>query len=143
MENSDSVTQLLRRKLKELKIDLDITPRSIYATIIAHNLNSNSYDILSLGSGMKCLPDKIINEHADCLVHDMHAEEVCRRAFLVFLYEQLIQIFENKKCFNNFLIFDPQTNKYCWNPQIDLLFYTSQSPCKTCWICYYLISVYL
>lgn len=129
MEQHRCVAELLKGKLKELNIDLTKTKRTVFAAIIAHDLKLDTYDIISIGSGLKCLPDKVVAAHPDALVHDMHAEIVCKRAFHSFLYQQLIDVICEKKS-NNYICFDQKMKIYLWNPEIHLLLFTSKSPCN-------------
>ena len=91
-EISKAVLKILKSKLTELGIDLKTTPWTVYSAIIAHNKNNNEFELISFGSGIKCLPDKLIHGHQQNLVHDMHAEVLCRRAFISFVFQKLINI---------------------------------------------------
>lgn len=128
-----TIIETLRSKLDELKIDPMNSSRSVYASIIAHDTKASKFELIALGTGIKCLPDVIISEHADELIHDMHAEIVCKRSFISFIYEQLLNLKRYNVSSNNYLLFDQELNKHYWNPDLDLLFYTSQSPCKKNW----------
>jgi len=129
-EISKAVLKILKSKLTELGIDLKTTPWTVYSAIIAHNKTNNDFELISFGSGIKCLPDKLINGHQHNLVHDMHAEVLCRRAFISFVFQKLINILILKATEDKYLKLDQLSGKYNWNEELDLIFYTSQSPCK-------------
>lgn len=130
IEHNDHIPELLKRKLLLLGIDLEKAPKTIYAAIFSYNSRNNEYELLCLGSGSKCLPDTSLSpDLQDCLVHDMHAEVVCRRSFISFIYNQIFDIIINHNS-SQYLLFDETQTKYSWNPELKLIFYTSQSPCK-------------
>ena len=60
----------------------------------------------------------------------MHAEVLCRRAFISFVFKKLLDLSKDKSIEDSFLKFDQFSSKYYWNEELDLIFYTSQSPCK-------------
>lgn len=131
-ELNEVVIKLLTGKLKELGIDLANSPWTVYSAIIAHDRRKSDFELISFGSGIKCLPDNTIEDHAESLVHDMHAEIISRRAFISFIYQRLIKINGQKEQIHNdkYIKFDEKTAKYFWNDELELIFYTSQSPCK-------------
>jgi tRNA-specific adenosine deaminase 1 len=130
-EISIEVIRILKSKLKELGIDLNSSsPWTVYSAIIARNKTSSELELISFGSGIRCLPDKLIEGHRDSLVHDMHAEVLCRRAFNSFVFQNLTDILKNNVIDHKYLKLDQSSGKYYWNEEQDLIFYTSQSPCK-------------
>lgn len=134
--HNERVLETVRRKLDQLKIDLSNSPWNIYAAIITCHKRTSEYELIALGSGIKCLPDEIISGCPDGLLHDSHAEVICRRSFMSFIYKQLLNL-KNESCLNNeYLLFNEELNKHYWNPDLELLFYTSQSPCKKMWFIY-------
>ena len=132
MEDSKDkiIIETLRSKLDELKIDHLNSYRNVYSAIIAYNKNISQFELISLGTGIKCLPDCVISDNPDELIHDMHAEVVCRRSFISFIFVQLLKFKQQNIVSNDYLLFDEKLNKHYWNPDLDLLFYSSQSPCK-------------
>lgn len=130
-EYNNEITELLKKKLFVLGIDLDSAPWSVYAAVFSYDTKACEYELLSTGSGIKCLPDEILTVHLqDCLVHDMHAEVICKRAFVAFIHHQLIDLIINNNAYNKYLSFDEKKDKFIWNSELELIFYTSQSPCK-------------
>lgn len=129
-----SAIKTFKSKLTELGVDLVTSPWTVYSAIIAYNKVSFEFEIISFGSGIKCLPDKLIDGHTDNLVHDMHAEVLCRRAFISFIFQKLFDIIKNDSREDKYLKLDQLSNKYYWNEELDLIFYTSQSPCKMLFI---------
>lgn len=128
MENE--IPDLVRTHLINLGISVEESPWTVYAAIAAYNIETLNYKILSFGSGIKCLPDVIINDHSESVVHDSHAEIICRRSFIIFVYKELIELSENKDSENSFFFFDHKLEKYAWKPENKLIFYSSQSPCN-------------
>lgn len=134
-ELSEVVIKLLTGKLRELGIDLASSPWTVYSAIIAHDKGKSEFEIISFGSGIKCLPDNIIADHEESLVHDMHAEIIARRAFMSFIYQRMMKIDGQKEAMNDkYLKFDKKIDKYFWSDELELIFYTSQSPCKQIFI---------
>lgn len=129
-ELSKAVIKILKSKLTELGIDLNTSPWTVYSAIIALNKTNYEFEIISFGSGIKCLPDKLLYGHQQNLVHDMHAEVVCRRAFVSFVFQKLIDTLKHNATEYKYLKLDQLSGKYYWNEDLDLIFYTSQSPCK-------------
>lgn len=128
---STAVIKLLKAKFTELGIDLTSSPWTVYSAIFARDKINSKLELISFGSGIKCLPDILINNHPESLVHDMHAEVLCRRAFISFIFNQLVELNENNNTkINNYLRYDQLSEKHYWNDDLELLFYTSQSPCK-------------
>lgn len=126
------IPELIRQRLKIFGISLEkeSTPWTVYAAIATYNVETLSYNLIALGSGIKCLPDVITDEHPESLVHDSHAEIVCRRSFLIFVYEQLIKLYKGNDTENSYFYFDHELHKYIWKSENKLIFYSSQSPCK-------------
>lgn len=130
LEETLIFTERLKKTLLSLGVDLDVVDWSVYAAIFTYDTKNCEYELIALGSGTRCLPDEILTEELeDCLVHDMHAEVICRRSFISFVLHELIDIINNKSP-NRYLIYDDENDKYFWNPELELIFYTSQSPCR-------------
>ena len=114
---------------------------------IAARVDSNNYQVLALGAGTRCQGHSLRSSTGSTL-HDSHAEVLCRRAFLRWLYSELAWA----------LLFDLDTNNtarrsrpasvstpndtpwFCWEPQharfhlrpgrtLDLHMFVSQPPC--------------
>jgi tRNA-specific adenosine deaminase 1 len=125
------VPQLFSQKLELLGIDLKKSLWNVYSGILAYDVDDLSYEIISIGSGVKCLPDESIFQHPRSLVHDSHAEIICRRSFILFIYEQLILLKEKKLSHSQYLTYDSSKGLYVWNEKKKLILYSSQSPCNS------------
>eukprot|EP01112_Ceratiomyxa_fruticulosa_P021567 TRINITY_DN7634_c0_g2_i4.p1 TRINITY_DN7634_c0_g2~~TRINITY_DN7634_c0_g2_i4.p1 ORF type:complete len:506 (-),score=94.10 TRINITY_DN7634_c0_g2_i4:513-2030(-) len=68
---------------------------SIAVTFPSGSVDEYRIEILSLGSGNKCVGRDRMSENGD-IVNDAHAEVIARRAFLRFLYEELQNIQQSK-----------------------------------------------
>ncbi|KAI8319028.1 hypothetical protein GQ54DRAFT_266015 [Martensiomyces pterosporus] len=94
--------------------------------------SNNSRTVLecvALGTGLKCLNTKQLSVFGDS-VHDSHAEIIARRAFVVYLMDQLKEAMDGKGNEGSSSIFERNRDdgsRYCLNLRIHL--YTSQCPC--------------
>jgi hypothetical protein len=92
------------------------------AAFISINEN-NQIDILSIGTGTKCLGgQKEERGIQGCLLHDSHAEVIARRSLIRFFYEEIIKE-------NNSILIKEDKNKFYLNKTIRLYLFVSYSPC--------------
>lgn len=91
-------------------------------------LTKNSFDkiIFELIAGTKCISKSEMNNRGDIL-NDSHAEIMCRRGFIRYLYEQInMSISENPSIFK----FDESEKKFkLSNDKISFHLFTTHSPC--------------
>lgn len=86
---------------------------------------TNNFEIVALGSGVKCLPqDKVIDYDEMNCIHDSHAEILCRRAFKRYLWDNL----------DNPILFqisntENKNEKRKFKSNIKIIFYSSHVPC--------------
>jgi len=119
--------QAINTKLSILLNTLDICLNStiVFAAILLINVNNNESTIISLATGIKCLPELAIKKHENSLVHDSHAEILARRALIKFAYESLIDG-NTTKYFSK----GKGDRKWKLNKDYELCLVTSRSPCK-------------
>jgi hypothetical protein len=92
------------------------------AAFVSINEN-NQIDILSIGTGTKCLGgQKEERGIQGCLLHDSHAEVIARRSLIRFFYEEIIKE-------NNSILIKEDKNKFYLNKTIRLYLFVSYSPC--------------
>lgn len=84
----------------------------------------NHIDILSIGTGTKCLGGQIEERGTNgCLLHDSHAEVIARRSFIRFLYELILQ----KK--TDSILIKQNSNEFILNESFQICLFVSYSPC--------------
>ena len=86
--------------------------------------DQNQIDVISIGTGTKCLGgNKDERGTNGCLLHDSHAEVIARRAFLRFLYEDILR--ENPFI----LIKEEEEKKFSLKKSIRVYLFVSYPPC--------------
>ena len=124
------LVSILKLKLSSLGLVDLFDSWTVIAAIFAFNSKTKCNELLSIGTGVKCIPDEKIRNHSLELVHDLHAETICRRSFLFLIYKNIIEIISNKSERNDHIVYDSVDQKYVWNPDLELIFYSSQTPCN-------------
>ncbi|BFU21868.1 tRNA-specific adenosine deaminase, putative [Entamoeba histolytica HM-1:IMSS-B] len=101
---------------------------SVLASLIAFDKQKKEYEILSIGTGSKCVTSK---QHNNNIINDSHAEVICKRAFQLFLLEQISKEQYIEKAPSK----SETETKWKWRyDKYDLIFYISQVPCGDCCI---------
>lgn len=95
---------------------------TILSCILKEDISKDHMEVVSLGTGTKCIGKNKMSTNGDIL-NDSHAEIICRRAFLRYVYEELISTN------NEIFYFDNQIVKYCLKEGIRFHFFTSHIPC--------------
>ncbi|KAI9331412.1 adenosine deaminase/editase [Zopfochytrium polystomum] len=90
-----------------------------------HRIGSAS--CVALGCGVKCSSFRNLSSQGDCL-HDMHAEVVCRRAFIRFLMDHIEKAFQSE---SEVFVFrpEPEGPLFALRSGIEFHMYVSQTPC--------------
>lgn len=101
---------------------------TIMSAIVEQNKLKNTLKVVSLGTGSKCIGQNKLCPNGS-IVNDSHAEVICRRAFIRYLYQKINQFYSNDKK----TIFTKNTNKNSNQLQIkpDVTFhlFCTQVPC--------------
>ena len=95
------------------------------AFVVCHRDRNDCMDIVSMGTGTKCLGKQIEERGVNgCLLHDSHAEVIAKRSFQRFLYES---IQSNDQSL--FISIDQEKNHYQLKESIDIYLFVSYPPC--------------
>lgn len=128
VEFLNTMNQSLGNKIAHLSVDkfksLPKTgkPKETEWTILSSIVKeqNSTFEVVSLGTGSKCIGKTKMCPQGT-IVNDSHAEVMCRRAFLRYLYSQLTE---------NSTIFNSNENKaFSLKPEVKFHFFTTQVPC--------------
>ncbi|UJR11702.1 hypothetical protein I4U23_015883 [Adineta vaga] len=88
----------------------------------------NHIDVLSLGTGTKCLGgDKNERGTQGCLLHDSHAEVIARRSLMRLFYDEIIH--ENNSILIKQQDDEKEVKKFVLNKSLRLYLFVSYPPC--------------
>lgn len=96
---------------------------TVLATIVQENSENNILDIVACGTGSKCIGKNSMSKNGTIL-NDSHAEIICRRAFLLYLYSELEKAFKHQTS-----IFDQLGNKCSLKNTVRFHFFSTHVPC--------------
>lgn len=87
----DELARLVHDRFSRCQFKIPSSQWTVLAGIAIKNDLEGSFEVVSIGAGLKCLPldsykDNGLNE---MLVHDCHGEILARRAFLAFILDQI------------------------------------------------------
>jgi len=101
------------------------------AATIADNDGSHqnsTLTVVSLGTGVKCLPANRLPKHGDVL-HDCHAEVIARRGFMLWLYNQVERHLQADEGASGFLERSPSSDQLRLKSNVTVHMYVSTLPC--------------
>lgn len=123
-EFADRVAQLSNSKfisLGKTGKPKEHTEWTLLACIL--QLEKGNMHVVSLGTGSKCIGASQLSGAGDIL-HDSHAEVVARRAFVLYLIEQVDRAVKGQES-----LFQEEKGKYVIREGVTFHFYVSHTPC--------------
>ncbi|KAM9791962.1 double-stranded RNA-specific editase B2-like [Syngnathus typhle] len=130
---AEAIFQLARQKYQQLMDQSPATP-NMAAIVMTTGLELSTAEVVSMATGTKCL-DWDGGRCDDNALHDCHAEVVCRRALLRFLYAQLETLLirsVDQTDVGPASIFEPVTGRqrvFRLRDHIGLHMFVTSSPC--------------
>ncbi|XP_049603719.1 double-stranded RNA-specific editase B2-like isoform X1 [Syngnathus scovelli] len=130
---AEAIFQLARQKYQQLMDQSPATP-NMAAIVMTTGLELSTAEVVSMATGTKCL-DWDGGHCDDNALHDCHAEVVCRRALLRFLYAQLETLLirpVDQTDVGPASIFEPVTGRqrvFRLRDHIGLHMFVTSSPC--------------
>lgn len=124
MDLHDKIASICLKKFKSLPKTGKPKPNewTVLAAIVME-VKPDKFEVTSLGTGSKCIGSSLMSEKGDIL-NDSHAEIICRRAFLRFLYEDML-LGKNSSIFQ----FDSDILKFHLKDGLKFHFFTTHVPC--------------
>lgn len=98
---------------------------TILASMLVWNTKTDSIRLISLTTGVKALPDSLLDRSSGKMVHDCHAEILAIRGFNSVILKHISDLKSGK---GSDLI-DVMDGKYQWKPYLKLILYISRLPC--------------
>ncbi|CAF1111377.1 unnamed protein product [Adineta ricciae] len=107
-----------------VSVQLELIGCKVLAGFVQEKCEEQAFNIVSLATGNKCVGGSVLSSHG-LVVHDSHAEQLARRGFLRYLYEQIECFNQNRES-----IFEKSDGgKLKLKSTIRIHFYTSFAPC--------------
>lgn len=88
---------MVKNKFDDLMVhDLQYKAHKVRSGIVMTNgMYVNGAKVVAIGTGTKCFADNSKDKNG-IILHDMHAEVLARRSFVLFLYNQLLALVDSK-----------------------------------------------
>ncbi|XP_042217648.1 tRNA-specific adenosine deaminase 1-like [Homarus americanus] len=122
----DEVTKTCISKFKSLGKTgkpKENTEWTLLSCFLKEDHHSQALEVVALGTGSKCIGAKQLPARGD-VIHDSHAEVIARRAFMVYLLDQV-----DKASKGLVSIFEEKDGKFKLKTGISFHFYASHTPC--------------
>lgn len=97
---------------------------TVLSCILKYQSNTDNLEVVSLGTGTKCLGADALSSKGDIL-NDGHAEIMARRGFLKYIYSEMLQVNGGVSIFD----FDETAKTFRLQDNISFHFFTTHSPC--------------
>lgn len=121
----DKITQMCLERFKALP--KSGKPNSTEWTILSCIVmeQKGCFSVVALGTGTKCIGHSKMSCNGDIL-NDSHAEVICRRSFLRFLYSEMLEDS------SPILTFDEHVKMFRVECDVKFHFFTTHVPCGDC-----------
>ncbi|KAI5646528.1 adenosine-deaminase (editase) domain-containing protein [Phthorimaea operculella] len=96
---------------------------TVLSCVVQLDTGTSSHEVVAVGTGSKCIGASKMSP-TGALLNDSHAEVCARRAFLLYLYDNIKYALADKPS-----ILQRKGNRFCLKENIELIFYSSQLPC--------------
>ncbi|XP_064091363.1 tRNA-specific adenosine deaminase 1-like [Macrobrachium nipponense] len=96
---------------------------TLLACVVKRDTDGN-LEVVSLGTGSKCIGASLLPHHGNVL-HDSHAEVIARRAFLLYLIDQIGRAASG----SGSVLERKENGKFGIKPGFSFHFYSSHTPC--------------
>lgn len=94
---------------------------TVLSSILKYNYQNDVLEVVSIGTGTKCLGKEYILSCSGEIINDSHAEVMARRGFLRYVMESI----NKRKDFS----YDNTIKKFRLDPTISFHFFTTHPPC--------------
>lgn len=98
---------------------------TVLACIVKYEHQTDQIEVVSMGTGTRSIGRSFIDKEGLTL-NDSHAEVVCRRGFLLYLYNEIFKTIDND---NSIFSFNDIKKKFEVSSNISFHFVTSFQPC--------------
>lgn len=102
---------------------------TVLASIVAIDRSSNDFRLISLGTGVKALPDAFLHRSNGKMVHDCHAEILALRAFNAVILHQIAFLNSNPDSEADLVERSHQSQEFSFKSKWELAIYISTLPC--------------
>ncbi|XP_055301321.1 tRNA-specific adenosine deaminase 1 [Sitodiplosis mosellana] len=99
---------------------------TVLSCIAKYEHHTKDLEVVSLGTGTRCIGRSLLSNQGDKL-NDSHAEVMCRRGFLLYLYDEISKAMDPEE--NSIFSFNESKKKFEISSDISFHFMTTFAPC--------------
>lgn len=99
---------------------------TVLSCIVKYEHATKDLEVVSLGTGTRCIGRSLMSNLGDKL-NDSHAEVMCRRGFLLYLYNEITKSIESSE--TSIFSFNNVKKKFEISINISFHFFTTFAPC--------------
>lgn len=99
---------------------------TVFSCIVKYEHQTKDLEVVSLGTGTRCIGRSLMSNLGDKL-NDSHAEVMCRRGFLLYLYNEITKCIESTE--TSIFSFNNVKKKFEILTNISFHFVTTFAPC--------------